>query len=335
MSNRNISLNSKKILIIRFSSFGDIVFAMSTLPILKDEIGDSGRIDWLVRSDMRGVLSGQNIVENIYSFERKEGLIGLINLALRLRKENYDIVYDAHANVRSFIVRRILLTFSNAKLIIRKKERFKRFLLFKLSINKFKLPYKGMMSFFEPIASHISNDQSLKPMAWDKNEININIKNKIILVPSAAWEMKRWPARNWSELINLLPEYHFVILGGPDDKFCEDIKQSAPDRVENYAGKLSLAESCNVISNADFVVTGDTGLAQVADLTGRKGITLIGPTAFGHPTMGSMHVLEIDLNCRPCSKDGSGKCSQEVYKKCLVDITPQEVALKLKESFSV
>ncbi len=334
MSGGKVTINNKKILIIRFSSFGDIVFAMSILPILKEEVGETGQIDWLVRSDMKGVLSGQNIVQNIHSFERSEGLIGLVKLALELRKEKYDVVYDAHANIRSFIVRRILLTFSRAELVIRSKERIKRFLLFKMKINKYNFPYKGMVSFFKPIQNLLQGNHILKPMKWHGNNIDIDVKGRIILVPSAAWEMKRWPARYWTELIKLLPEYEFIILGGPDDHFCEDIQRSASVRVTNLAGKLSLAQSCNIISHADYVITGDTGLAQVADLTGRSGLTLIGPTAFGHPTMGSMHVLEKELSCRPCTKDGSGRCIQNVYQKCLVDISPQEVALKVRESFN-
>lgn len=333
MSSSNSKIKNKKILIIRFSSFGDIVFTMSTLSVLKDEIGENGQIDWLVRSDMQGVLTGQNIVSKVYSFDRSLGITGLIKLAYRMRKEKYDIIYDAHANLRSFIVRRILLTFSKAKLIIRKKERLKRFLLFKLRINRFDFPYKAMLSFLRPLESYLEKDLTLKPMNWISKSINLDIAGKVILVPSAAWKMKRWPVSYWIDLISYLPNYEFMILGGPDDKFCADIKNSASDRVENLAGHLSLSESCSVVSKADFVITGDTGLAQVADLTGRNGLTLIGPTAFGHPTMGTMHVLERSLACRPCTKDGSGHCSQEVYQKCLIDILPQDVALKVKEYF--
>ena len=53
---------------------------------------------------------------------------------------------------------------------------------------------------------------------------NFVTKDMITLVPSANWEMKRWPVSYWKELVALLPEYKFVILAGPKDTFCENQK---------------------------------------------------------------------------------------------------------------
>ena len=40
------------------------------------------------------------------------------------------------------------------------------------------------------------------------------------------------------------------------------------------------------------------------------------------------------MECRPCTKDGRGKCSQSVYQKCMVEISPQRVGQIVKERFS-
>ena len=324
----------QKVLVIRFSSFGDIVFAMSVLPSLKRWAGERGEIDWLVRSDMSSVLSGQDVLRNIWSFSRKDGLLGLIKLSFKLRKEKYDLVYDAHSNLRSFVVRFILCTFSKSRLVQRPKERTKRYFLFKFRINQFdNWPYKAMISFLGPLANSLKGEWSLSVMGWKQTQNKVDTKGKIILVPSAAWEMKRWPIDYWKRLVSLLENKRFVILGGPEDSFCEEITKVAPNRVENMAGKLSLGESSAVVATADYVITADTGLAQVADLTGRKGITLIGPTAFGFPSMNTMKVVKSDLPCMPCSKDGSGNCSQEVYQKCMLDLTPDTIALMVRDTF--
>lgn len=323
-----------KILIIRLSSFGDIVQAMSVLAPLRAKY-PTAQIDWLVRSDNVSILPCSTQVSKIWSFERKEGLKGLIKLALKLRAEGYTHVYDAHSSLRSRIVGHFL---SPAHFVRRSKERWKRFLLFKLRVNKFPWPYRGMHSFVGPLAEWgVTKSDSLidhwqfTPEQIKKCETLLSGTSSFVtLVPSAAWPMKRWPEGHWKRLIEALPEVNFVLLGGPGDHFLADIKATGGERVLNLAGALSLAESCYVVTRSQCVVSADTGLLHVADLLGVKAIALVGPTAFGFPSNSQVEILEVDLPCRPCTKDGRGKCIQDVYQKCMVDITPSRVATRVR-----
>lgn len=321
----------KKMLIIRFSSFGDIVHCRSVLkPLAKDS---DYQVSWLVRADLAGALEAEKNLSETIVFDRKQGLFGLIKLAFKLRKENFDVLYDAHNNLRSTVVRFIVGLFG-PKVIVRPKDRLKRFMLFKLGINKFPKPFRGMVSYWKPLKESLSLSGELSPIEWPvepgESELAL-LKEAIVLVPATAWPMKSWPIENWKELIKLLPDHKFVILGGPADDFCADIAAVAPERVENWAGKFSLKESCSHAAHARFMVTGDTGLQQVADLSGVKGVSLIGPTAFGFPTMGTLKILEVDLPCRPCTKDGRGSCSRAIYQECMVSLTPEMVAKEVQE----
>jgi len=318
----------KKILIIRFSSFGDIIHARSLCKVLKESIGFE-EIDWLVRSDLKGALEGEEYLNEIISFERNLGLGGLVRLAWSLGKRDYDVVYDAHNNIRSFVVRMVLMFFSSSKVVTRSKERIKRVLLFTFRINLFPKPYKAMESYWAPLKTFFNSGTTLKPIEWPLDPpsyLSKDLKEAIVLVPSTAWPMKSWPKEHWEELVRLLPNENFIILGGPEDIFCEEIKRVDPERITNLAGKLNLKESCAVAANARFIISADTGLQQVADLAGVNGLSLMGPSAFGFTTMGKMKTLEVSLSCRPCSKDGRGQCSQSVFQKCMVDITPRRVA---------
>ena len=89
----------------------------------------------------------------------------------------------------------------------------------------------------------------------------------VTLVPSANWEMKRWPVAYWKALVALLPEYRFVILAGPKDTFCEEIRSAAPERVINLAGKTSLMESSYIVLRSNLVISADTGFMHAADLS--------------------------------------------------------------------
>ena len=138
--------------------------------------------------------------------------------------------------------------------------------------------------------------------------------------------MKRWPVSHWKELIKRLDGFKIMLLGGASDSFCDELATVDPARVTNTAGKLSLVESCQLISRARLVIAADTGLIHVADILGVPGIMLMGPTAFGFPSGESIKVMETVLDCRPCTKDGRGRCSQNVWQKCMVDIAPEQVA---------
>tara|TARA_R110000868_G_scaffold129349_1_gene338007 strand:- start:7301 stop:8275 length:975 start_codon:yes stop_codon:yes gene_type:complete len=311
-----------KILIIRFSSFGDIVQSFACIP----ELAQQGEVHYLTKESFGALPSLCSDISQIHQFNPKLGLSGLIKLALRLRKEKFQLVYDAHENPRSKIVRLIITCFSSTGLVVRPKSRWKRFQFFQLKKrDALPTPFKGMVSFSKPVGVKPAQQEwkFSRTIKVDRLKELEEHCQKIVLVPSAAWEMKRWPKQHWQKLVKALG-HSSVVLGGPQDDFCQQISDES-ENCTNLAGKISLVESCYIVSKAKLVVSGDTGLLHVADILGVPVIALIGPTAFGFPTFKNSIVLDQPMECRPCTKDGSGKCSQSVWQKCLVDITPERV----------
>ena len=149
---RHMSSEKKeKILVIRFSSFGDIVQAMSTLGPIKDKFTHC-EIHWVARSDMASILTLSPLVSKVWSFDRKSGFKGLLKLASDLKSEGYTHIYDAHSNIRSRILSLLIAPFPFSKNFIRrKKDRLKRILLFTFRINLFPKPFRGMISYLEPL----------------------------------------------------------------------------------------------------------------------------------------------------------------------------------------
>lgn len=328
-----------KVLIIRFSSFGDIVQCSSVVELIRQKFINDNEIHWATRSDFDFLVKLNSEVDKVWAFEKKLGLLGLIKFAIELRHQNYTHVYDAHNNLRSKLIKLILMSRLHAPdLITRSKDRWKRVLLFTFRVNKFPKPFRGIESYIAPLAKwKIERTSDSRFVKWKfskqvEEKVNALIASpKIIsLVPSAAWEMKRWPLDHWKKLILLLPEAHFVVLGGKEDLFCQELADISPERVQNLAGKLSLVESCQLIQKSALVISADTGLLHVADVLGVKALSLMGPTAFGFTMSRLIKTLEVDLPCRPCSKDGSGKCSQAIWQRCMVEITPTKVASEVR-----
>ncbi|MCB0364486.1 MAG: glycosyltransferase family 9 protein [Bdellovibrionaceae bacterium] len=334
-----------KILIIRFSSLGDIIQCLTAADHLAARF-PGAPIHWVTRSDFAELVATHPQLQKTWSLDRKGGLSALLRLAQELRRQNFTHLYDAHSNVRSHILSWILRFPGPGRIphfLRRGKSRLKRWLLFRLGWKLLPWPYHGAQSFVWPLGpwgikwdtkhSHGLNLTDLKPdtrqlLKWPASEC-------LLLAPSAAWEMKRWPVDYWQTLIAHLPQAKFMILGGPQDHFLDEIQKVAPERVQNLAGLLSWNESARLVSECGGLVSGDTGLLHLGDYLGRPTWALIGPTAFGFPSWPNSHTFEVDLPCRPCTKDGRGECRIKEVRKCLIDIKPESVASELNQQLKL
>lgn len=321
-----------KLLVIRFSSFGDIVQALPALATIKKQ-QPAARMDWLVRSDFAPLLAHHPLLTHVFSFDRKAGFGGLLQMILRLHQERYTHIYDAHNNVRSWIVSSLLWFFAvlsgrSVSVSRRPKNRIKRFLFFKLRKPVFPQPFRGAYSFLEPLLKWgMAPVMEKAPHLFVEKYINRRLfPGYIVLAPSAAWPTKRWPLEHWKSLIVKMPQSRFVVLGGPQDTFCAELEELASDRVVNLAGDCTLAESCAIVGASLLTISADTGILHAADQLGTPNIGMIGPTAFGYTSQAQSRILEVELYCKPCSKDGRDPCINPVFQKCMKDILPEVVA---------
>ena len=330
---------NEKILIIRFSSFGDVVQSLSLPSALKQSF-PKAEIHWITRSDMASLLQGHPALDRVWVFSRASGIDGLIKLGWEMRGQNFTRIYDAHNNLRSHLLSFILRPFGllgfGPRLLRRSIRRWKRFLLFRFRVNTFEKPFSGQRDLLEPLqAWGVSKSPPPAPQIFiapadqkKAQEIAGNFAGSIALAPSAAYFLKRWPKEHWIDLIKTMPEQKFILLGGPQDTFIEEIAQAAPNRTLNLAGKTSLGESAAIVELSSLLIANDTGLLHVGEQLGKNCIALMGPAPFGFPSRATTKIMEIDLACRPCSKHGQGPCVNKKFHRCLVDITPAQVAFE-------
>lgn len=324
----------EKILLIRFSSIGDVTQCLSVPSRLREL---NAEIHWVTRADLAVLLEDHPAIDRIWRLRRDEGFSGLWRLILELRKENYTAIYDAHNNLRSRLICWALrCRFAPPRLLRRSLSRWKRYLLLKWKINRFRKPFSGQRDLLEPLKKWGLSEQ-LPPApqifcgrrfedraiaALEKRQW----KSPIGLAPSAAYTLKRWPLESFGELIRQLPDENFWIFGGPEDNFVRSLREIAPNRVEVWAGHLNLAETTAFVSRCRVMVCNDTGVLHIAEQLGKPSIALMGPAPFGFPSRTSTQILERELPCRPCSKHGQGPCVNPRFQLCLRDISPAEVA---------
>ena len=262
-----------KILLVRFSSFGDVTQCLSVPAALRRRFPEA-EVHWVTRSDLAPLLHGHPDIAKIWAYDRRTKFAGLRSMIEELRRENFDRVYDAHNNLRSRYI-----CFRLARPTLRRSiRRWKRFLLFNFRINKFEQPFSGQRDLLEPLAAWGIPARPSPPAPQLYVEAGAREKAQALLgdfgpfiacAPSAAHALKRWPQAYWKKLLAAESDLRFVLLGGPEDLFLADIAAVAPERILNLAGRSDLATSAAVVELSQGLITNDTGLLHVAEQLGK------------------------------------------------------------------
>lgn len=334
-----------KILIMRFSSFGDVLQTLSVAGRLGESFTDA-EIHWVTRQEFQPLIAAHPRVAKVWSLSKGAGFREVWSLGRELRAQGFTHIYDAHNNLRSHILSLVLNGFLGWRIWLGRHQflrrsiyRWRRFLLFKFHKNLFPKPFTGQFALLEPLAKWgLPTEPPAPPQlilpAIDHQKLSSKLSGLppdfVALAPSAAFALKRWPIDYWQELIRLCPQQRFVILGGPEDRFLSEIERVAPERVLNTAGRLTLQESAQIVSLSKALVSNDTGLMHVAEQIGKPCVALMGPAPFGYPCRASTKIMELELDCRPCSKHGQGPCVNLDFHKCLKGIPPSQVAKNLE-----
>ena len=114
-----------KILIVRFSSIGDIVLTSPVIRCLKQQLKDV-EIHYLTKENFKSVVELNPNIDKLHTF--KKDLKPVLN---QLKKEKFDYVIDLHKNIRSFRVKLAL----GCKSYSFKKLNFEKWLLVNFKIN--------------------------------------------------------------------------------------------------------------------------------------------------------------------------------------------------------
>jgi ADP-heptose:LPS heptosyltransferase len=322
-----------KVLVIRFSSIGDVTQALSIPAHIRSHYPDA-EIHFLTKNIFSELMSTNPYIHKIWTINSGDSLLKMVS---QLNQEKFDHIYDAHNNLRSNL---FYFLVKAGKKLQRPMERFKRFLLLRFKINKFEMPFSGQRDLLKPLEKwNIPFILPKGPQIFLKTE-TLNSAKKILtenkvtgsfvaVAPSAAHLFKRWPVDKWKELFYLSPEIQFVVLAGPTDDFTAEF--NIFPNVKNLTGKTSLLQSAAIIQLSSKVISNDTGLLHFSEQLDKNTIALMGAAPFGFPSKPHTTIIKKDLPCWPCSKHGQGPCVNPEYHRCMNDITAREVKQKLEQ----
>lgn len=319
-----------KFLIIRLSSFGDVILSTPVLEEIKRVYPES-QIDFIVMDRFKDAISGNPYMDNLIIFEKEryKGIFGIMKFCKN--RGEYDYIIDIHAKIRS----KLMGFFIKGKVLRYKKRVWWKTLLVKLGIIKYRVDDTIVKNYFRPLKKlgiNYSGENLL--FSYEKRDLEAvqQYSGAVVFAPGASKETKKWPVENFAKLAELLENEKLVIVGGKNEYNEFDIiaKQTG-ERCINLCGKLTLKESGALLSTAKYIVTNDSGPFHIARGVKTKSYVIFGPTDPGMFSYGEKEkLIYANEPCSPCSLHGDLKCPKEHFN-CMKKITPESVYKIIKE----
>lgn len=323
----------KKILVIRFSSIGDIVLTTPVIRCLKKQL--QAEVHVLTRKSNRNLFVSNPYVDQVHGYENS-----LSEVIPILVKAKYDHIVDLHKNLRSFRVRLALKKPASSfpKLNVQK------YLLVNFKINR--MPAVHIVDrYFEAVKplGVINDGLGLDYFIPEQDQLQLvdlpeAFRNGFVaVVVGGKHATKVLPAEKVIEVCHHL-SCPIILLGGPEDaEMAESIANELGSQVWNSCGLFNLNQSASVLKLAKSVLTNDTGLMHIAAAFHKPIVSVWGNTIpeLGMypylPSAGDQSVIieNKSLECRPCSKIGYKKCPKGHFR-CMLDLNPQEMADALR-----
>ena len=314
-----------KILIIRFSSIGDIILTEPISYVLQKKFPDA-EIDYLTKKNYIPLIKSFREIENIYHKNCKE-----------IFRNKYDIILDLQSKLNSYLISFRLKALK--KLHYNKKHLLRLLIVKKLTNSSIDTV---LTLYFSPLKKLYIAYEKQKPVLIPKkskkvDELFDNLKNNrklIAIFPGAKHNTKKYPKEYFVQFILINKNrYNFVLLGSIEEENLSNFISNKTGNIHNLTGFFNLSELIYFISKVDIVISNDSGPMHIAAALSKPQIAIFGST---HPNLGfaplneKAIILQKNLPCRPCHIHGRKSCPLKHFR-CMKDISPYELSKAVKK----
>ncbi|MEX2595990.1 MAG: glycosyltransferase family 9 protein [Salibacteraceae bacterium] len=297
-----------RILIIRFSSIGDIVLTTPVVRALKSQLEGEVQIDFITKKVYAGLLSANPHINKVITIDKR-----VSEVKDQLVPGYYDYVVDLHNNLRS---KQVKHTCKSLNFTIDKR-------------NVAKWIYVNVKREILPIGHVVKRSfEAVKPLGVedDGNGLDFFIPDDDVVMPAMLPEPFRDSYIAYAiggkmkgkilptdKMIRLCEKIKspMILLGGVEDRErADEVVKVCGNRVFNACGAFSLNQSASIIERAEKVISHDTGLMHIAAALKKPLISLWFSTtpeigfAPWQPGNGSV-IIEANCKKRPTSKLGN------------------------------
>ncbi|RMG63629.1 MAG: glycosyltransferase family 9 protein [Calditrichaeota bacterium] len=336
-----------RILIIRFSSLGDVLLTTTLLPVLARHRPEL-RVDYLTRPQYADLLHFHPLVERVICYDPAGDGVGLWRVRRAIHLMPYQAVLDLQANWRSLLLTLPPRPWPLARF---QKHRLRRFLHVHTPLNLYGPPLALVGSVAERYghtlrvlgieARPTRLEVVLPAEQLDRAEKQWAALRRegfgLLMAPGARHFTKRWPPEYYSQLIGLLYQKlgkRSLLIGAPEEAaLCGQIEAEAPEgSCRSLAGRLNLLQTAALIARCPVLVSNDSAAMHLAAAFQRPQLAFFGGTSreLGFsPLNPRATVLENpDLACRPCSHIGRKACPRGHFL-CMKSLSPEQALDRL------
>lgn len=328
-----------KILIVRFSSLGDIVLTSPATRALRLRYPEA-HISFAVKAMYAPIARSLPGVDSVIALKPDQSFLSFLH---RIREESFDIIVDLHANPRSLALGRFgrgtdTITYDNRRVArMRMVSRFGRSVESRHTIENY-------LSALRPLGIEGADHQTELKVGSDVEQhiadrlmhLGIGPEQTLLgIAPGASSAVKQWPTRFYAEIadtLNTPPTVGILMLGGDQDRAtATEIMSLSRAHLLNWVGELDIGSLPAALSRCQAVLSNDSGPMHVASAVGTPVVGLFGPT---HPRLGFAPIgiedvsLTLDLDCSPCSLHGNRSCWKKT-RACLEEMSPDQILSKL------
>lgn len=337
-----------KLLVIRFSAFGDVAMTVPVIDSLAKQHPEL-QIVFLSRENFAPLF--QYMPENVkfrgVNLANYKGIRGLNRLYKELSKDSFDFLADFHDVLRTKFIRHRLKREGVLVSVIDKGRKEKKELTQRnnkklrplpSTFNRYATALKNLSypvnlsfkSLFENQKQHLSQIPIRELQQKKENEKWIGF------APFAKHRGKVYPPELMFQVIDQVEKENrkLIFFGGGKEEIAifNEWKKKKPHLII-AAGHLNLTQELILIAHLDGMVSMDSANMHLASLAYTPVISIWGAT---HPYCGFMgwgqkesNAIQLNLACRPCSVFGNKPCYRKDYA-CLNNIPPYEIAKKIE-----
>jgi len=344
-------MKKSKVLIIRLTSLGDVIFTLPLVNALKEH-----EIAYVVAEKGLEVIKNNPAISKLHFVPLKEWkkrpfsiktFVEFFQIIKEIRSERYDIALDCQQMFKNLF----LFLFCGAKRRITFKDARE---LSILGGNEFVKPKTDFRDFnyhivernldfarhlgVEPYEINFPMPETSKSAKAKIDELTLGLdKSKPIVVisPATTWENKHWSEENWAEVIKQIHSKCNLVFTGTsiDEKLIERIldKTGGDIKYTNLVGKTNVEELRELFSRSKIVISPDSGSAHLAWASGNPAVIAIFNSTpcnrFGPYGDGNKYFSICgNLVCQPCFKkkcrldDDKNICQKAVPYSTIVNI---------------
>lgn len=278
----------KKILILQYKPFGDVLLNTGYLPFLKKKF-PGAKIDFLVEKPYDIVLQGNPNINELIVYEKRKGpqyLINRLKVILEIRRRKYDVILDQLKGTGSGII----TLFSGAKYRIG-FDNHKFSWVHNITVKESEPKYTAARKFalLRPLGIeeesfdveiYIKKEAEEYIAKWLR-ENNLSDKKFVCVAPGSPVKSKKWNAANYARVCDRIigeTDFEVVLIGAPSEK--GDIRKV----VENMKREPVIADTPDfhaaaaLLKKASFLLCNDGGINHLSVAVKTPSLAMFGKT---------------------------------------------------------